>query len=70
MQTTRLNEVQVSLLRMFDWDMSQEETLEIRRLLTKHYADKARQAATEVALHRGYTQADYDQMLNQQQRTP
>ncbi|AQG81213.1 hypothetical protein [Spirosoma montaniterrae] len=65
----RLNDIQIGLLRMFDRPMSQEETLELKRLLTRHYAQKAREAATKVAEERGYTQADYDALLNQQQRT-
>lgn len=64
----RLNDVQVGLLRMFDRPMSNEETLEIKRLLTQHYAQKAREAATRIARERGYTQADYDAVLNRQQR--
>ena len=54
---------------MFDRPMSREETVEVKQLLTQHYAQKAREAATKFAEERGYTQADYDALLNQQQRT-
>ncbi len=70
MQTSRLNEVQRGLLRMFNREMTLEETLEVKQLLTHHYAQKARQSATDVALQKGYTQADYAKVLNQQKRTP
>lgn len=66
MEATKLNEVQKSLLRMFDRGMSEEETLEVKRLLTRYYAQKAREEATRVAEQKGYTQADYDAVLNHQ----
>ncbi|TAE33416.1 MAG: hypothetical protein EAZ91_02045 [Cytophagales bacterium] len=66
---SQLNDVQVGLLRMFDRPMSQEESLEVRRLLTRFYAEKARDAATKIAQERGYTAADYDSVLNRQQRS-
>jgi len=66
MEATKLNEVQKSLLRMFARGMSEEETLELKRLLTRHYAQKAREEANRVAAEKGYTQADYDAVLNRQ----
>ncbi len=66
MEATKLNDVQKSLLRMFDRGMSEEETLEVKRLLTQHYARKAREAATLVAEKKDYTQADYDAVLHRQ----
>lgn len=66
MEATKLNEVQISLLRMFDRGMSEAETLEVKRLLTQHYARKARAAADRVAAEKGYTEADYAAVLNRQ----
>lgn len=68
MEATKLNEVQKSLLRMFARGMSEEETLELKRLLTRHYAQKAREEANRVAAEKGYTQADYDAVLNRPTR--
>ncbi|MCY7349970.1 MAG: hypothetical protein LH606_04800 [Cytophagaceae bacterium] len=68
MEATKLNDVQKSLLRMFDRGMSEEETKEVKRLLTQHYARKARETADKVAEEKGYSQADYDAVLNRQGR--
>lgn len=35
-----LNDVQMSLLRMFNKKMSYQETVEIKNLLLKHYSEK------------------------------
>ena len=39
-QAAGLNDVQLSLLRMFNRKMSYEESVEIRDLLVQHYSDK------------------------------
>ena len=64
-----LNEVQIGLLRMFNRPMSQEESVEIRDLLSKHYANKLFDEVDKVVAEKGITKADYEKLRNEHQRT-
>ena len=57
-----LNEVQLSLLRMFNRGMSYEETVEIRDLLTQHYSQKLQEEVKDVVKKKKITQQDYDKL--------
>ena len=61
----RLNALQVSLLRLFNRDMSDEEILSLKRILVKHYSAQLQTELEKVVSEKGYTQADFDEMLNQ-----
>ena len=63
-QHTELNPLQVSLLRLFNRPMSEQETLELKRLLVKHYSKQLKAEATRVVAEKGYTGQDFDNMLN------
>ncbi|UFH54779.1 hypothetical protein [Spirosoma sp. KNUC1025] len=67
---TRLNDVQLSLLRMFNRQMSYEESVEIRDLLTRHYTEKLLEEVDKVVADKKITDDDYEQLRNQHQRTP
>lgn len=43
-----LNDVQLSLLRMFNREMSYEESVEIRDLLTNHYSQKLKSEVDQM----------------------
>ncbi len=64
-QPTKLNSIQLSLLRLFDRGMSDEETLEIRRLLVTHLSKKLQEEVQRIDDERGYTTEDYERMLNE-----
>jgi hypothetical protein len=66
---TGLNEVQVGLLRMFNRPMSQEESIEIRDLLSQHYANKLFDEVDRAVAEKGITEGDYDKLRNEHQRT-
>nr|WP_287935528.1 hypothetical protein [Algoriphagus sp.] len=55
-----LNEVQLSLLRMFSREMSNEESLEIRDLLTKHYSQKLKAEVDQVVSDKKISEGNYD----------
>jgi hypothetical protein len=61
---TELNPIQVSLLRLFNRPMSEDETLELKRLLVTHYSALLEEEVTKVIAEKGYTQKDFDDMLN------
>ena len=63
--THKLNPLQVSLLRLFNRDMSDDEVLTLKRVLVKHYSELLRDEVEKVVTEKGYTQADFDAMLNQ-----
>lgn len=65
MVTHKLNPLQVSLLRLFSRDMSDDEVLTLKRVLVKHYSELLRNEVEKVVEEKGYTQADFDAMLNQ-----
>ena len=61
---TGLNPIQVSLLRLFNRPMSEEETMKLKTLLVNHYSDLLEEEVTKVIAEKGYTQKDFDEMLN------
>jgi len=61
---TGLNEIQVSLLRIFNRPMSEEQVKELKRLLVKYYSSQLKEEITKVVSEKGYTQKDFDDMLN------
>ncbi len=61
----KLNPLQVSLLRLFNRNMSDDEILVLKRVLVKHYSDLLRTEVEKVVSEKGYTQTDFDEMLNQ-----
>ena len=64
-QPTKLNSIQLSLLRLFDRGMSDDETLEIRRRLVTHLSKKLQEEVQRIDEERGYTSEDYERMLNE-----
>ncbi|RTQ50911.1 hypothetical protein EJV47_09875 [Hymenobacter gummosus] len=63
-QPTKLNELQISLLRLFERGMSDEEVLELRRVLVAHMSQKMLDEVERIDAERGYTTEDYERMLN------
>ena len=65
LQPTKLNSFQISLLRLFERGMSDEEILEIRRVLVAHMSKKLLEEVERIDAARGYTAEDYERMLNE-----
>lgn len=65
MTSPKLNSIQESLLRLFDRNMSEEEILTLRKVLVKHYSELLRTEVDRVVEEKGYTQEDFDRMLNE-----
>ncbi len=59
-----LNPVQISLLRLFNRPMSEKETEELRGVIFKHYSNLLDDELNKVITEKGYTQKDFDEMLN------
>lgn len=65
-----LSNVQLELLKVFSRSVSDEDVLEIRRMLTHYFAKKAIQAANKVWDEKGWTDEDAERMLHTHMRTP
>ena len=61
----RLNTLQISLLRLFSRNISDNEILSLKRILVKHYSAELKTEIEKVVNEKGYTQEDFDEMLNQ-----
>lgn len=65
-----LNPIQLTLLKLFSRDMTEQETVEIRNLLM-NYLDAKLQRQVDIDIEKkGITQTDLDNILNNSQRTP
>ncbi|MCU0444766.1 MAG: hypothetical protein MUE85_07590 [Microscillaceae bacterium] len=60
-----LNALQISLLRIFDRDMTDEQILSLKRLLVKHSEQFLQAELEKVINEKGYNQTDFDKMLNE-----
>jgi hypothetical protein len=70
MEATVLNPTQLSLLQMFAYQDSEEETKEMKNVLCKYYAEKADKKISRIWEERGYTEDTMDEWLNTHIRTP
>ena len=63
-QHTELNPIQISLLRLFNRPMSEHDAIELKRLMVNHYSGLLEEEVTKTVAQKGYTQKDFDDMLN------
>ncbi len=61
---TELNPIQISLLRLFNRPMSENETRTLKELLVNYYSDLLGEEINKVVAEKGYIQKDFDDMLN------
>lgn len=61
---TELNPIQVSLLRLFNRPMSETETETLKKVMVDHYSGLLKDEINKVVAEKGYTQKDFDDMLN------
>jgi hypothetical protein len=60
----RLNSLQISLLRLFSQNISDDQTLEIRKLMMNYFDIQLKDELETVIEQKGYTEDDFRQMLN------
>jgi hypothetical protein len=60
----RLNSLQISLLRLFSQNISDDQTLEIRKLMMNYFDIQLKAELDKVVEEKGYTEDDFRQMLN------
>jgi len=59
-----LSNVQLELLKIYSTDITDEEVLEVKRLLAQHFAKKTIDAAEKVWQEKGLTNDIMDEWLN------
>lgn len=64
MVASKLNPIQESLLRLFSRPMTEEETLQLKRVLVKHYNSLLKTELEKVMQEKAYTDEDFEKMLN------
>jgi hypothetical protein len=67
---TKLNSMQLFMLRIFDREINQKQEKEIKKLLSDYFAKQIDEEMDEIWEQRGMTQADLDKMLETHNRTP
>lgn len=60
----KLNGLQISLLRLFSQNLSDEKTFEIRKLMMSYFDEQLKTELERVIEEKAYTSEDYHKMLN------
>ncbi|MBL7818661.1 MAG: hypothetical protein JNL70_26915 [Saprospiraceae bacterium] len=68
-QAQPLNEVQLMLLRLFSRPMPTQDVEAIRDMLLNYYEKALHEEVERVIEQKGITRADFEAVLNKQQRT-
>lgn len=55
----QLNDIQISLLRMFDREIPDEEVLEIKKVLVSHLSDKLLEEVDRAVNEKNISSVDY-----------
>jgi hypothetical protein len=63
-EPTKFTPLQLELLKLYAMDLPEQELLEIKDLIGKHFLNRVSQIATNTALQHNYTQQDYNNWLN------
>lgn len=61
---TELNQIQLTLLKLFNRPMADKEIVELRDVLVEHYDKLLKEELDRVVEEKGYTQEDFEKMLN------
>jgi hypothetical protein len=66
---TGLNDVQMTLLRLFNRPMSDTEQADIKEMLLNYYDNALQKEVLSVIKKKGYVKRDFERVLNNSQRT-
>lgn len=69
-QSTKLNAVQLHLLKMFARPMDEQDLTAIKSLLSNYYAQKVDAESEKIWDEKGMSQQSIDDLLNAHLRTP
>ena len=60
----RLSDIQISILRLFDQGINEDETFELRKILLDYFDKKLQSELDKVLEEKQYSDKDYHKMLN------
>jgi len=60
----RLSDIQISMLRLFDQGINEDETFELRKILLDYFDKKLQSELDKVLEEKQYSDEDYHKMLN------
>jgi hypothetical protein len=63
--TTKFSNLQLEILKLFGRNVSDNELLDIKRLIGQYFAEKASDKADKIADEKGYTNETFDNWLNE-----
>ena len=63
-EPTKFTALQLELLKLYAMDLPEQELLEIKDLIGKHFLNRISHVASNAALQQNYTQQDYNNWLN------
>jgi predicted transcriptional regulator len=69
-QPTKLSNLQLEVLKIFSRNISDEQLLEIKAILSAYFAEKATKEMDRLWDERGWTQETMQQWLKEHMRTP
>lgn len=64
-QPTKLNTVQISLLRLFEQRLSSQDTLTLRRMMMEYFDQQLKAELDTVLAQKQYSPEDFERMLNE-----
>jgi hypothetical protein len=67
--TTKLNSMQMFMLKMFDKQLNSKQEQEIKQLLAEYFAKQIDEEMDEIVETRGLTQKDLNKALDTHKRT-
>lgn len=70
MTAQKLTNLQLELLKVFSFELSDEQMLEIRSLLANYFAEKATEEADRLWDEQGWTEETMEKWANEHFRTP
>lgn len=63
-QPTKLNTVQISLLRLFEQRLSSQDTLTLRQMMMEYFDQQLKAELDTVLAQKQYSPEDFERMLN------
>lgn len=63
---TNLSSLQLEILKLYSFNPSEEDLLEIKRMLGKYFADKLSGDVSDKATKKNLTDQDLDAILNEE----
>lgn len=70
LQSTKLNDMQLFMIKMFDRQLTADQKTEIKTMLSNYFARLVDEEIDQIWEERGMTQKDLDEALKTHRRTP